>query len=460
MRARNLAGAVAIVLMVAACGNASTSSSPSTTAPPGGGGSSVTEATGAALKQNVPVSAQGVSNTSIDVAVITARSNILQGKFGDFANGIKAYFNYMNNQGGIYGRQLKVTADRDDGMLQDEQTVKQSLASDKAFATFVATPLFSGAVDIAAQPSMPTFIWNINPEMTGHLNIFGTQGALCLNCIAQGGPFLAQQYHFTKVAVLGYGTTASSKQCASAQQASFKKYPSAQVVFFDNELQFAQADLSADVGQIKAKGAQLIFTCIDAKESIILGKELVKEQVNAVQVLPNAYDQQFVQQNAQYLEGAFSNPQFVPFEYLPLLPEEQTMMTWMHNGGFEVNELSTNGWIAANEFVTGLKLAGPNFSQQKVIDSLNRDTHYDANGMIVPIDWTIQHNDPRGPGGTHIPKYSSQYNCAATVRVQGGTFVTIPSVPPTKPWVCMTGGPNSPTLTKTPEYMSFAPTSG
>ena len=69
-------------------------------------------------------------------------------------------------------------------------------------------------------------------------------------------------------------------------------------------------------------------------------------------------------------------------------------------------------------FVTGLKLAGPDFIQQKLIDSLNQDTDFDDNGMIVPIDWTIQHNDPRGPNGLTIPKYAGKYDCSSTVRVQ------------------------------------------
>jgi hypothetical protein len=336
--------------------------------------------------------------------------------------------------------------------------VKSSLAQDNAFATFEANALLgSGIVDIAAtNPPMPTFIWNINPEMAGHTNIFGTSGALCFNCIGQNSPFLAQQNHFTKVAILGYGTTDSSKQCASAQKASFEKYPSAKVVFFDNQLQYAQADLSADVSKIKQGGAQLVFTCIDGNESVILGKELVKQHVNAVQQLPNAYDAKYVKDNAQYLEGAFVSPQFQAFEFQPQLAEAKLFDEWMQKGNLTVTELSTEGWIAANMFVTGLKLAGPDFTQQKLIDSLNQDTAFDAGGLIVPINWTYQHNDPRGAGGQSIPKYVSPYGCASVLRVKNGEFVPI-DTPPGKPWICTSGGANAPTLTKTPVYRTFAP---
>jgi len=459
MRFRIVATCAVMTLLAVACGNAGSDKPVTVTTKPGAPG--ITQASAADLKKNVTLTGvQGVTDSDINVAVITSKTNLLGGPYGSFADGIKAYFNYMNDGGGIYGRKLNVTANRDDQMLQNQQQVKSSLAQDKAFATFIATPLFTGAPDIAAtNPQMPTFIWNINPEMAGHPNIFGTVGALCFNCIGQGSPFLAQQAGVKKVAILGYGVTASSKQCATAQRDSFKKYPSAQVVFFDNQLQFAQADLSADVGQIKEKGAGLIFTCIDAKESLILGKELVKQHVNAVQQLPNGYDQKFVRDNAQYLEGAYVSPQFQAFEYEPQLAEAKLFKEWMQKGNFEVNELSTEGWIAANEFVTGLKYAGPNFSQQKLIDSLNQVTDFRANGMIVPIDWTRQHEDPRGAGGRVKPGASGKYDCGSTVTVHDGKFVPL-KTPPGKPWICLTGGDNSPTLTKTPEYMSFAPPSG
>ena len=38
-----------------------------------------------------------------------------------------------------------ISASRDDQFINNQQTVKASLAEDNAFATFVASPLFTGA---------------------------------------------------------------------------------------------------------------------------------------------------------------------------------------------------------------------------------------------------------------------------------------------------------------------------
>jgi ABC-type branched-subunit amino acid transport system substrate-binding protein len=441
---------IALGVGLAACGNASSTSKQAPT-----GGTTATTASAQSLTENDPVTAPGVTSSSIQVATITSKTNILGGTEGDFPYGVQAYFDYMNSTGGIYGRKLKIVNNRDDQMSQNQQQISASLANDNAFATFIATPTLSAqGIEQLDQHHQPTFVWNINPEIIGHNNVFGTIGALCFSCYGTGGPFLAQQLHFTKVAILGYGVTASSKECAGAVKLSFEKYPSAQVVFFDDALQFAQADLSSDVAQLKAKGAQLIFTCIDQNESVILGKELVKQKSTAIQLLPNSYDSTFVAANAPYLEGDIDEVQFAAFQYTPLVPEEQTMMTWLHNGKYPVNELSSEGWVAANEFVTGLKLAGPHFGQQQVINALNTQTHYDANGMIVPIDWTKQHNDPAGPNGTINPANQGNYNCSSDVQVHDGKFVPFPGVPAGKQWICLpTGQP--PTLPTTATYETF-----
>ncbi|HTD49977.1 MAG TPA: ABC transporter substrate-binding protein [Acidimicrobiia bacterium] len=449
-----------MALVAVACGNSNSSKPASVTTPtvPGGSGSSVTEATGADLQKDIPLpGVVGVTDKEIRVAVITAGSNPLAGNYAKLADGIQAYFNYINSQGGIYGRQLKIVANRDDGFGNDEQTVKQSLATDNAFATFVATVFFTGVPDLVTA-NQPTFIWNINSEFAGHPNIFANLGALCNGCNGQGAPFLAQYEHFTRVGVIAYNQ-ASSKACAEGLRRSFLKYPSAQVVYLDENLGLAQPDLSSQVAQMKQKGVQLIFTCIDQNETLILGKELVKQNLNAVQSLPNAYDATFVRDNAQYLEGDFVAPQFVALEYQPQIPIVKLFVQWMAQSGKSMSELAGYGWIDAVQLVTGLKLAGPNFSQQKVIDALNRDTHFDAEGMIQPIDWTRQHNNPIGQNGNSIPAYAGKWDCASTVRVHNGRLVPLFSVP-NKQWVCFVGGPNAPKLTTTPIYENFAASTG
>ena len=69
-----------MALLVAACGNSKSGNQNALVTPTTGGNTtSVTEVSGADLQKNVPVSAQGVTNSEIHVAVITSKTNLLQG---------------------------------------------------------------------------------------------------------------------------------------------------------------------------------------------------------------------------------------------------------------------------------------------------------------------------------------------------------------------------------------------
>jgi ABC-type branched-subunit amino acid transport system substrate-binding protein len=205
----------------------------------------------------------------------------------------------------------------------------------------------------------------------------------------------------------------------------------AKVVFHDFSLGFAEPDLSAQVAQMKAKGVQMVFTCMDRDETLVLAKEMKKQKLNAVQELPNGYDQAFLKANAKYYEGSYVIPQFTALEWKPELPEIKLFRKWVAAEKKPIYEITVIGWIAAYQFVLGLKLAGPEFSQQKVINALNTQTDVTVNGLIPKIDWTTGHIDP-----VKHPESADPINCANFLVIKNGvltpTFATAD-----KPYVCV-----------------------
>jgi hypothetical protein len=174
-----------------------------------------------------------------------------------------------------------------------------------------------------------------------------------------------------------------------------------------------------------------------------------KQGLNAVQSLPNAYDSEFIGDNAQYYEGSFVSPVFVPFEKEGLPAEMDDFLAAMEESGKTVREITVFGWVLANQFVTGLELAGSQFDQQKLIDALNQVTSFSADGMIVPIDWTKQHNSADGR-----PEFEGDWECNSIVKIENGEFVPVYDEPES-PWVCFEGGPEATELTTDPEYTTF-----
>ncbi|MDQ1465633.1 MAG: hypothetical protein QOH10_48, partial [Actinomycetota bacterium] len=111
MRLRMLAVLTALVVVSAACGNSKSGSSSTTTGPAGPTQTTVSPAN---LQKFVKVTAKGVTDTQISVDTIASKTNPLHGKYAEIADGMQAYFNMVNSEGGIYKRKLVIGKQRDD----------------------------------------------------------------------------------------------------------------------------------------------------------------------------------------------------------------------------------------------------------------------------------------------------------------------------------------------------------
>jgi len=399
---------LSLALVAAACGNAS---------------SSPAKAAKKDTSTNATVDQPGVTKDTITVGGVTSITNALNAPYGDIYKGVKAYFAMQNAQGGIYGRKLKLATPRDDQMVNNLKETQGLLTQDNVFAAVGLATIFdfSGAAELE-KAGIPSFGWNINAEWNKP-NLFGNAGALCLGCDGVELPWMAKQLHKKTVGVLAYNV-ADSKSCAQGVQKSFAKYPTAKVAFYTDSLSFGTPDFAVEVGKMKDAGVDFITTCMDTNGVLAIAKEARKQGLNAIQYLPNGYDQQFMKANGQFFEGSIVRVPFVPFETKPAPPGLSEYLKWMSKQGYTPNEYTTYGWINAAMLLEGLQGAGPNFTQQKVVDALNKLTNDTGGGLLDGIDWTTQHTETRPPE-----------SCAAYVKVVGTKFVPV-FVPKGKTFLC------------------------
>jgi ABC-type branched-subunit amino acid transport system substrate-binding protein len=414
-RARLIAVLAVVTLVALACSNASSDKSSGTTtttaaASGGGGGSTVDQ--------------PGVTKDTIRVGGVASVTNALNGPYKSSFDGVKAYFDMVNSAGGIYGRKLELVSERDDQMGQNQEQVKALLAQDNVFAVAPIATIFSfSGAQALVDGNVPTFGWNINDEYTGHPNLFGSNsGALCNGCVAAYAPFLAKELHKKKIGVLAYNVS-NSAQCADGYSKSFARYPSAKVVFLSKSLSFGTTDFSVEVGQMKDKGVDMVMTCMDTTATLNLAKELRKQDLKAIQYLPNGYDAKLVSANGEFFDGDYAGVSFAPFETRPKPVGLAEFDKWMDKKGYAKNEEAMQGWISAFQLHLGLKAAGASFTRQKVIDALNKMTAVTADGLIPPRNWTKEHNI------TH------NVVCTAWVKVVNGKFVPV-FTQPGKPFQC------------------------
>lgn len=405
-----------VLLIAAACGNVEEGDDQ-----PSGGGAPVTTASAADLQRNVPSDEPGVTDTQIKVGGVVSKTNPLGGNYDRAFQGVKAYFAMINEGGGIYGRELALVEERDDQLARNQEEVQALLASDLFAVLPIATLLFTGA-DALASSGVPTFGWNINPEWTGPTNLFGERGSyLCFTCGYPIGPWLAQKEGRSKVAILAYSVPQSS-DCAQGTKNAFEKWPVAEVVFEDTALTYGTTDFRVQVGQMKDAGVDYVATCMDTNGVTNLQNELDKQDVDVTQSLPNAYNPEFVENFGELFEGSYVLPWSMPFESADPVPALTNYLDWIDRTGGQKDELSMAGWLNADLFYKGLVAAGPEFTQQSVIDAINQ-MRWDADGLIPGVDWTIAHDTDPGRA------------CYNVVKIEGGQFVP-QYQEPGKPFIC------------------------
>ena len=383
----------------------------------------------------------GVTDTEIRFSSFGTNSNNPLGNcyLECYAAGIKAYFAFRNDEGGIYGRELVLSKELDDQVGQNQQRALEIVSANDTFAAFSATLVASGWGEIA-KAGMPLFALNIFPDQGHQPGVFGTRGGLCITCTYRVYAYEAKLTKAKKIAALGYGISENSKLCAQSIADSIDKYSSdiggSEVVYVNDDLAFGLANgVGPEVTAMKKAGVDLIMSCLDLNGMKTIAQELERQGMADVPMIhPNSYDQEFVKDNADLFEGDYVAVPFTPFEATGGDTALGDFKKWMAEIDEPITEHAMDGWINADQAYTALKEAGPNFDRAKVIAALNKVTDYTADGLIPPLDFGRQHEAPTEEDpATH----GSDPDCVALVQIHDGVFEVVGDA--SKPWLCWPG---------------------
>jgi ABC-type branched-subunit amino acid transport system substrate-binding protein len=377
-------------LILVACGNAS------------GGGSAGSQT-------------QGVTSSEIDIGGMAAKTGPLANQYSPIFQGVQAYLNQVNAQGGVNGRKIKYVAQLDDQTLPslDVSQARALVTQDNVFAVVgVATPIFAAGTYLA-QNNIPTFGWNVNPEWSDGPSLFGEKGSFL--DFTHPGPeisFLANKVGAQKVGTVAYSVSQSAS-CAQGQINTFNKFGQ-QIVLKDTSLPFGFTDISGDVNQLKSSGAQFVGTCMDPTGNVVLSKGLQEAGLyNQVkQYWPNGYDTATLAQYGPQMAGVYFTTGFVPYTY-GFTQGMDNYLNAMKQIGAPVSDVTLAGWINADLFVSALRQVGNNVTRQNVTNTINKMNHYTAGGISPGIDWTQQHHS------------SGPFDCTAFLQVQNGQFHSV-----------------------------------
>jgi ABC-type branched-subunit amino acid transport system substrate-binding protein len=358
--------------------------------------------------------------------------------YEDAQFGAELYFDKINDEGGVFGRDI-VTI----GATDDQSNPNANIAANRSLVeeekVFAVVPEvvqdFAGAGYLADQGT-PTFGWNIQKEWSEGPNLFGQIGSyLCFTCPSTPASTIATQVNAKTAAVFAYGGIPQSEDCAVGTADGLEKYD-IDVPVQDTSLSYGFTDTSAAIAEVRENDVGLLATCMDVNGTATLASDMADAGLDVAVYAPNGYDQDTLGQLGDEIEGFYFLTQYWPFE-APNPPEGmQDYLDAVEAAGATPSELSVTGWINATLLVEGIKAAGEDFSQESVVAAINSMTEpFTAGGILPPNQvWGVTDDYPNGGHGPAL----SGLACAAFVQVQDGEFVPVFGEEG-KPFICFEG---------------------
>ncbi len=409
--ARSLALVAVSGLVLAACSNASTKASS------GGSG------------------APGVSAHSIVVGSLASATGSLSSGFGEIVDGVQAYFDKVNAEGGVYGRKLDLAYQANDtgNPTTDADLARTLVDQDHVFAVVgVGTPFFTGS-QFLAQSGTPTFGYVVSSNWDNAPTLFGTYGSYLNYSTSQYDVvYVAKQLHATSVALVSYGVPASADACEGSAQGL--KRAGINVGFEDFNFSIGGSPVP-DVLQMVAHHVDLLVTCMEGSDNLSFARTMHQYGLGSAHAIWfNGYSRQIAADYPSLMDGVIFLDQHVPFEAPGAFPGKYpAMVTYLdtmerYEPQWTYDDVAFQGYVNAAQFVAGLKAAGPDLTQAKLVKAINSETAFTAGGLMPPVNWTLDHT----LAGTTSGPY-----CSAFVEAEDGHYVPVFTQPHGQVFTCV-----------------------
>jgi len=387
-------------------GGASTASAPFQASASGAGsatgatGSSGATASGPAVGSSAPPGGNGgatdvgVTANAIQIANVSDLSGPVPGLFQGAVVGTRAYLNYVNSQGGVYGRQLDLQPVDSETDCNQTQNAYNSEVN-KVFAFVGGFALYDNcAAQVLSQhTSVPSVQYMLSAPALALPNNFSVDPI-------QPGEYTNGyfKYYNTKLGgdVQHVGTVYPNIPSAVAQEQGFQN--SAQSVgwkfIYTRAADATETNFQTDVIRMQSDGVKIVFlAATNAENAAILISEIRQQNWNPVIIAPVAYASNFVQlvggqQAAEGILGAQLFSLFFNASDASAIPEVALFQQWMQRTApSQALDLEgMYGWAEAALFVKALKAAGPRATRTSLLAALHGVKQFSDNGMIGQAD--------------------------------------------------------------------------
>ena len=391
---------------------AATSTGKGTTAPSGG-----TSSATAACAADVSSSDPGVSAKEIHFGGVSTTGGPVPGIFKGARDGVSAFFAYINSQGGICGRSLKLDSLDDNLDASQNQHDYETLITKTLGIVGGFSPVDEGGGKVLSDhPDVPDVAFTATKSRLANPNNFSPQplkfpgfrlGPMTYEKQLFGDAVIKKMAFFTED--VQPARDATEGQMAAARSLGYD-------FVYTRITEPTDADFTADVSNMKNKGVKGIFMFGDVGQIARIAAAM-KAQNFSVPLAAwssNVYDTQFIANSQGGSEGATIDIQQAMFlGEDAAVPEVALFDQWVNRVGGKPDLYAVYSWAAARMMVQALQQAGGKPTRAAIMSALKTVHRFDANGLLAPAD----------PAGKVPP------TCWILVRVKNGKFVRDPATP-------------------------------
>ena len=353
----------------------------------------------------------GASDTEIKLGNISTISGPVPGFGQTGQNAVKAYFNYINSQGGVCGRKLTLVTS-DDRLDAGTNRSETDRLKNEVFG-FVGdtTVVDDGGADVLSGTNIADCSLAIGTKRNSMPNSFSPNPIdPSVNTNGTVGIFswLKANMGLTKVAVV-YPSQADARTRGQAYMADIQAAGLA--VAGPYEVAVTETNYAGVASKIKSDAADGVITTLEVNGMAKLAQAF--KQIGYTPKVPfygaQAYGQQFLSLAGDAAEGTVLPLTYDIFEDSGSNPAVAAFLEWYErsNPGSKPDFFSVMSWAAADMMVQGIEAAGPTPTRDKVLAALGTLTAFDAHGFLAP------RNPP-------AKKIGDQF---LVVKVQGGKWV-------------------------------------
>lgn len=386
----------------------------------GAGGSNDGEGSNAAA--DVEGDTTGVTDTTIKIGTHKPLTGVAAPGYSTIPQGVKAYFDHVNANGGLCGRQIEYVV-RDDAYnpTQTSQVTNQLVLQDEIFAMMggLGTPTHSAVIDFLNEEEVPdlfvssgSVLWK---EAEEYPYTFGWQP----NYSVEGkviGKYIAENFPDAKVGLFGQGDDFGRDGFAGVKQELPEEQIVAEVTYTPGN-----TDVGPQITQLQQAGADFVlgfnvpaYTALSQLVALRLNYKPkwfysnVGSDVSLVGALLANFSKGAVSNGGSLLENIYTT------KYIPTVEEPDNPWTqlftriWEENGANDepLNNFRVYGMSQAVTLANAIVRSCDNLNRQALVATIEEQGSEFEGPWLAPLEYTEESH--RGITGVSV------------VQIQGG----------------------------------------